>query len=90
VFMNNSAALQHERETNRLYVHSGKLILAVMYLRRVGIDGRRYAEALTQAPKIVMPPAPAAKNLSVGQRRPCSEDLKRSGVNINGLSFTVA
>jgi hypothetical protein len=29
----------------RLYVHSGKLILAVMYLRRVGIDGRSHAAA---------------------------------------------
>jgi hypothetical protein len=52
----------------RLYVYSGKSIPAAMYLRRVVIDGRSYAAAPTQAPKVVTPPAPAAKNLGVKMR----------------------
>jgi hypothetical protein len=32
-----------------LYLHSGKATLAVMYLRRVRIAGRRFASALTPA-----------------------------------------
>jgi len=49
----------------RLYVYSGKLILAAMCLRRVEIDGRSYAAEPTQASTVVTPPAPAAHNLGV-------------------------
>jgi hypothetical protein len=73
--INNSAAVQQERSGIRLSVYSGKLILAAMYLRRVGIDGRSYAAAPTQVSKVVTPPAPAAQNLGVGLRRPCSADV---------------
>jgi hypothetical protein len=40
---------------------SGNLILAAMYLRRVGIDGGSYAAVPTQNSKVVTPPAPTAK-----------------------------
>jgi hypothetical protein len=36
-------------------VYSGKLILAAIYLRRVGIDGRSYAAAPTQVSTVVTP-----------------------------------
>jgi hypothetical protein len=45
----------------RLYVNSGKLVLAAMRLRRVGIDGRGYAAAAAQISRDVTPPAPAAQ-----------------------------
>jgi len=48
----------------RLYVYSGKLILAAMYFRRVEINGRSYAAAPTKASTVVTPHAPAA-NVSV-------------------------
>jgi len=54
---------------------SGNLILAVKFLRRVGIDGRSYVAASTQASEVVMPPEPSAQKLGVGLRRPCSADV---------------
>jgi hypothetical protein len=59
----------------RLYVYSGKLSLAAMYLRRVGIDGRSYAPGPTQVSTVVMLPALEAQNLGLGLRRPCSADV---------------
>jgi hypothetical protein len=50
-------------------MYSGKFILAALYLRQVGIDGRIYAAA--QVPIVITPPAPAPKHLGVGLRRPC-------------------
>jgi hypothetical protein len=50
----------------RLYVYSGKFILAAMYFRRVGIDERIYAAAPTQVSTVATPPAPAGKKLGVG------------------------
>jgi hypothetical protein len=38
------------------------------------VDGRSYA-APTQLSKVATPPAPAAKNLGEGLRRPCSADV---------------
>jgi hypothetical protein len=59
-----------------LYVYSGKLILAAMCLRRVGIGGRSYAAvAPTKVSTAVTQPAPAAQHLGVGLRRPCSADV---------------
>jgi hypothetical protein len=57
--INNSAAVQQERLS--IYVGSRKLILAAMYLRRVGIDGRSYAAAPALVSTVVTPPTPAAK-----------------------------
>jgi hypothetical protein len=73
--INNSAAVQQERLSMRLYVCSCNLILAAMYLRRVEIDGRSYAAAPTLVSTVVTPPAPAAKSLGVGLQRPCSADV---------------
>jgi hypothetical protein len=56
--INNSAALLQERRSTRLYVCSGKLILAAMFFWRVGIDGRSYAAAPTDVSKVVTPSAP--------------------------------
>jgi hypothetical protein len=42
-----------------------------MHLRRVRVVDRIFAAALAHVSKAVMPPAPAAKNLGVGIRRPC-------------------
>jgi hypothetical protein len=53
----------------RLYVNSGKLTLAAMYLRQVRVAGRTFVAAPTHASKVVTPPALAAKNLGVGLRR---------------------
>jgi hypothetical protein len=84
VIKNNSAAVQQERGIMRLYVYSGKLILAAMFLWRVGIDGRSYAAAPTQGSTVVTPPAPAvAHYLGIGLRRPCSADMQQSRVNMN-------
>jgi hypothetical protein len=55
----------------RLYLYSGKLTSAVMCLRRVRVAGRSFAVALAPVSRIGSPPAPAAKNLGVGLRRPC-------------------
>jgi hypothetical protein len=55
----------------RLHLHSGKVTLAAMYLRRVRVAGRTFAAALTHVSTIVTPLAPAAQNLGVGLRRPC-------------------
>jgi hypothetical protein len=73
--INNSADLQQKVGSIRLYVCSGKLILAAMYLERVGIDCRSYAAAPTQVTAVATPPALAAKDLGVGLWRPYSEDL---------------
>jgi hypothetical protein len=56
-------------------MHIVKLIFAAMYLRQVEVDGRSYAAAPTQVSTVVTLPAPAAKNLGVGLRRPCSADV---------------
>jgi hypothetical protein len=42
----------------RLYVYSGKWILAAIYPRRTGIKSRSYAAAPTQVSKVVTPPGP--------------------------------
>ena len=57
----NLAAVQQERLSIWLYVGSGKLILAVMYLWRVGVDGRSYAAAPALVSTVVMSLEPAAK-----------------------------
>jgi hypothetical protein len=49
----------------RLNVYSGKLILAAIYLRKVGIKCRSYAAAPTKVSTVVTPPTPAAQNLGV-------------------------
>jgi hypothetical protein len=54
----------------RLYLHSGKLSLAAMYLRRARVIGRSYAAALTHLSTAVTPPASAAQNLRVGLWQP--------------------
>jgi hypothetical protein len=64
----------------RLNVYSGKLFLAALYLRRVGIDGRSYAAAPTEVSTVVTPPTPSANNLGVGLRRPCSAYALREKV----------
>jgi hypothetical protein len=66
---NISAAVQQEKLYIWLYVFSGKLILAVMYFRRAGIDGRSYAAAPTQVSQVFTPPASAAKVPGVGLRQ---------------------
>jgi hypothetical protein len=58
-------------------MYSGKLILAAMYLRRVGIDGRSYAAAPTQVSTVVKLPAPAAQKLGLDLRQPCSAGVQR-------------
>jgi hypothetical protein len=68
--INNSAAVQQERGSIRLYVYSSKLVLAAMYLWRVSIDGRSYAAAPTQVSTVVTPPSPAAQNLGVHEKLP--------------------
>jgi hypothetical protein len=73
--VNNAAAVQQERCTMRLYIYSGKLMFAAMYLRRVGIDGGSYAAALTQVSTIATPLAPAAQKKS--RRRPAATLLGR-------------
>jgi hypothetical protein len=86
----NSVAVQQERQYIRLYVYNCKLSLTAISLRRVEIDCRSHAAAPTQVSTVVTPPAPAARNLGVGLRRPCSTDVQRSRVNINGLICSVA
>jgi hypothetical protein len=44
----------------RQYVYNGKVILAAIYLRKLGIDGRSYAAAPTQVSTVITPPALAA------------------------------
>jgi hypothetical protein len=73
--INNSAALQQGRVSIRLNVCSGKLILAAMRIRRVEVDGRSYAAAPTHVSTYVTLPEPAAKNLGICLRWPCSEVL---------------
>jgi len=63
--INNSAAVQQKKCGIWLYECCGKFILAAMYFRRVG----------TQVSTAVTPPAPAAQNLGVGRRQPCSADV---------------
>jgi hypothetical protein len=60
--INNSVAVQKERWSIWLYVFSEKSVLAVMYLRRVEINGRSYAAALMQVSSAVTPPVHAAQN----------------------------
>jgi hypothetical protein len=55
----------------RLYLNSGKVTLAEMYLRRVRIAGSCFAAALTHVLTAAMLPAPAAQHFGVGLRRPC-------------------
>jgi hypothetical protein len=69
---NKSARLAVEQSKYyRLCMHSGKVTLAAIYLRSVRVVGRSFAAALTNLTTVVMPPAPAARNLGVGLRRPC-------------------
>jgi hypothetical protein len=87
--LNNSADVQQQQKRSmRLYVHSGKLILTAMYLRRARINSRSYAAAPTQDSTVVTPLAPAAQNLGVSLRRPCSADVKRKRVNISDFICT--
>jgi hypothetical protein len=44
----------------QLYLYSGRVALAAMYLRRVPVAGRAFAAALTHVSTFVTPPAPAA------------------------------
>jgi hypothetical protein len=46
-------------------VYSGKLILAAMHLRRVGIGGSSYPAEPAKFSKVVTPPSPAEQNLGV-------------------------
>jgi hypothetical protein len=47
---NNAADVQQKRaNVNWLYLNSGKLVLAAMYLRRVRLVGRSFAAAPTHA-----------------------------------------
>jgi hypothetical protein len=64
-----------KRKYSALCVHNCKLILAAMYIQRVRIDGRSYAGAPTQVSTVATPAVPAAQNLGVGLRRPCSADV---------------
>jgi hypothetical protein len=57
---NNSADVQSERKHYRLNMYSGKVNLAC----------RSYAAALARVSSVFTPPAPAAKELGVGLRRP--------------------
>jgi hypothetical protein len=45
----------------RLYLYSGKIILAAMYLLRVRVAGRSFAAALANHPTVVTSHAPAAQ-----------------------------
>jgi hypothetical protein len=54
----------------QLYVHSIKLNLAAVYLRRVRCGGRSFAAALAHVSVVVTPSAPAAHNLGVGLQQP--------------------
>jgi hypothetical protein len=63
-------------------LYSGKLILAEMRLRRVGIKSRSYAAAPTQVPIVFTPPAPVAKKLGVKKRREgAAEALPQQVIN---------
>ena len=55
----------------RLYLNSGKLALAAMYLRRDRVVGRIFAAALAHVSTAATPPALAAQNLGAGLWRPC-------------------
>jgi hypothetical protein len=76
----NSEAVQQDRRSTWLKVNSSKLILAVMYLRRVEIDGRSYAAASTQVSTVVTPPAPAAQISALAFGGPARQ--KYSGTKI--------
>jgi hypothetical protein len=65
----NSADVQRGRVG--LHVGSGKLILAVMYLRRVRVAGRSYAAAPAHVSVAVTLPEPTAQNIGLSFRRPC-------------------
>jgi hypothetical protein len=65
----------------RLNVYGGKLTLAAMNFRRVGIGGRSFVAAPTQVSEVATPPARAEKSLGAGLQRPCSADVLRSRVN---------
>jgi hypothetical protein len=57
----------------RLYLYSGKVTLAAIYLRRVRVICRSFAPALTHVSTTVTPSAPAAKYFDVGLWRPCRD-----------------
>jgi hypothetical protein len=59
----------------RLYLYSGKVAIAAMYLRRARVAGRSFAAALRHRSNAATPPAPAAENIGVGFRRPSSADV---------------
>jgi hypothetical protein len=62
-----------QRKYCRLYLYSGKLTLAAMYLKRVRVVGCGFAVGappLTHVLTVLTPPAPATQNLTVGLRRP--------------------
>jgi hypothetical protein len=71
--VNNSVAVQQEKWSIRLYMYSGKLNLAAIYLQRVGIDGRSYAAAPTHVSTVVTPPTCGTKP----RRRPAAALLGR-------------
>jgi hypothetical protein len=69
---------------NRLYLNSGKVSLAAIYLRRIFVACRSYAAGappLTHVSTVFTPPsAPAAQNLGVGLQRPCRGQQFSRGV----------
>jgi hypothetical protein len=67
--------------TTRLYVYSGKLTIAAMYLRRVGIKGRSYSALPTQVSAVVTPHAHAAQNLGVKKGGGGAETLPQQVIN---------
>jgi len=53
----------------RLYLRSGNVAIAAMYLRRVRVAGRSFAAAMPNVLTVVTPPAPAAQTLGESLRR---------------------
>jgi hypothetical protein len=70
----------------RLYLDSGKLIFAAMYLWRVSIESRCYAAAPTQVSTLVSPPAPAAHNLGVKKGGGCGDAAAASDKQLGGCA----
>jgi hypothetical protein len=71
---------------NRVYLSSGKLALAAMYFRRVRAIGRSFAAAPERVSTVVTPPAPAARNLGVGLKRPCRGERLAGGEQLGRLT----